>query len=259
LDRDRISAYLRTQKLGKKIYIYNSIGSTNEKAFEIADNEDEGAVIISEEQKNGRGSFGRSWESPKDKGIWMSVILKPDISTVEVPVITQVAAAAVVEALECRGFKAEVKWPNDIMVNNKKICGILTEMSVRGDKVSSVVLGIGVNVNVESEELSLEIRARASSLFIETNEIFDRNMLVAEILNYLEYFYYQYIKEDNLKLSLDICRNKSMILNKEIKFEQNGSIVKGEAIDLDSEGKLMVNIGGNIKSVVSGEISLLLP
>src|SRR5690606_22693461 len=129
LTYEEIKEYLNTDFIGRSVYYFDSIDSTNKKAKEIAIDESEGAVLIAEEQTQGKGRMGRSWVSPKSKGIWMSIILKPDLEPMKVPKLTLIGAAAVHKALDNMGIKTQIKWPNDILINGKKICGILTEMS----------------------------------------------------------------------------------------------------------------------------------
>ena len=136
----------RTTSLpGPKIICLDVVDSTNSEARRRAPQETHGTIILSEEQTAGRGRQGRSWLSPRGKGIWMSLILKPDITAEKVPQFTQIAAAALCQALENKGLKSlEIKWPNDILVNSKKISGILTEMQSKGNAVEHVILGIEI-------------------------------------------------------------------------------------------------------------------
>ena len=241
-----------------KIIHFDSINSTNIKAKELADfGEKDGTVIISEEQTLGRGRLGRNWISPKSKGIWMSIILKPDINPIHVSKITQVGAAAVCKALEEMKIDAYIKWPNDIIINNKKVCGILTEMSSELNKINYVVLGMGINVNIDKNEFCEDIKKIATSLKIETGKNISRKILMAKILNNFELLYNQFVMDGNAKVSLDICRKKSILLGKKINIIKNKEILSVKAIDINNEGELLVQRpDGKTESLISGEVSL---
>ena len=160
---------------------FDTIDSTNTKAKELARlGESEGTVIISEEQTLGRGRLGRKWISPKHKGIWMSLILRPEINPAYVSRITLIGAAAVNRAIGEMGISTYIKWPNDIILGNKKICGILTEMSGELDKINYIVMGIGVNVNTNVQNFPEEINHIATSIRAQYGKEIDRKELVGE-------------------------------------------------------------------------------
>ena len=138
---EEIKDFLSTKYIGKNIIYYDSIGSTNSIAKKLAESgEKHGTVIISEEQTMGRGRLGRSWISPKYKGIWMSIILRPNVVTENISQITLIGAAAVQKAIMKMGIKTSIKWPNDIVLNSRKVCGILTEMSGEIDHINYLVM-----------------------------------------------------------------------------------------------------------------------
>ena len=199
LNYEKLKDYLNTEFIGKKIFHFDELESTNTYAKSIAAQLDgEGQVVITEKQLNGRGRLGRQWVSQNSNGIWMSIILKPKISIDQLSKITQVAAAATNLGLLSHGVKTHIKWPNDIIINDKKICGILVEMNseknisdnISGDsKINYVIVGIGINVNSNTEDFPEELRNTATSIKIETNKEFKRNIIAAEILNYFEKLY----------------------------------------------------------------------
>ena len=158
---DDIKKSLNTEFVGQNIFFYDETDTTNERA-KANSTEPDGSVFIAEVQTHGKGSRGRGWTSPRGTGIWHSILLKPDISPSEVSQITLVAGLAVCRAV---GLGAKIKWPNDIVICGKKICGILTEMSAEIDMVNYIVCGIGVNVNMES--FDREIQHRATSMLFE--------------------------------------------------------------------------------------------
>ncbi len=258
LTLEEIQPSLNTKYIGRKIVYFDSIDSTNNEAKKLANlNENEGTVIIAEEQKMGRGRLGRHWVSPKYKGIWMSIILRPDINPLYVSKITQIAAAAVSKSLLDMNVKALIKWPNDIVLNGKKVCGILTEMSAEINRVNYVVVGIGINVNIEAEEFEEEVKKIATSLKIEQGEAIQRKKIVSMILNNFEDLYEEFISNESIDKSIKICREYSALIGKDIKLIERGNETKCKAIDLSKEGKLIVQHNdGKVEEVISGEVSV---
>lgn len=258
LTLEEIEPYLNTSFIGRNIIHFDSIDSTNSKAKQLADTvEADGTIIISEEQTNGRGRLGRSWVSPKHKGVWMSIILKPDLNPVEAVKLTQIVAAAVVEGSRELGIKALVKWPNDIVINHKKVCGILTEMSAELTRINYVVVGIGINVNIDEADFPEDIKDIATSLKIETKSPVNRQKLVGRILNNFEKFYIKFIRENDIKTSLNICRKNSALLGKDIIIMRREGNVEAKALDIDEEGRLLVQYpDGKQEFVISGEVSI---
>ncbi len=258
LTYEEIEPYLNTSFVGRNIIHFDSIDSTNSKAKELSDKiETDGTIIISEEQTNGRGRLGRSWTSPKHKGIWMSIVLKPDLNPMEAVKLTQIAAAAVTLASRELGIKTYVKWPNDIVMNHKKVCGILTEMSAELTRINYVVVGIGINVNIDEADFPENIKPIATSLKIETKAPVNRQELVGKILNSFEDLYSRFINENDIKTSLAVCRENSALLGKDITIIKRDENVEAKALDIDEEGRLLVQYSdGSQGYVISGEVSI---
>lgn len=258
LTREEIAEYLNTKAIGKTICYFDHIESTNKTAKEIASGEGEhGTVVISEEQTEGRGRIGRSWSSPKKKGIWMSIIVRPDISPTDATKMTQIAAASVYSALGEMDLETEIKWPNDIILNGKKVCGILTEMSSEMMQINYMVIGIGINVNQDIVDIPEDLREKATSLKIESGTTIDRKELVGKILNHFEYFYDDLVVRGDITEALEICRTKSILIGKRVRVIRRGETLEREAIGLTDEGELVVKDGdGNQSVVVSGEVSV---
>lgn len=258
LTQEEIEGYLSTKKIGHRIMHYDSIESTNTKAKELASNGlEEGVVIISEEQIGGRGRLGRSWTSPKGKGIWMSVILRPDISPTEAAKMTQIAAAAVCKSIRQMGIESYIKWPNDIIVNNKKVCGILTEISAELNRVNYLVIGIGINANIDEEEFPMEIRDKATSLKSAFKKEINRKDLTARVLSNFEELYLELINSNSIEKSIGICKETSILLGKEIRIIYRDREELGVAIDLTNQGELLVKKkNGEIEKIISGEVSV---
>lgn len=256
LTYEEVEPLLTTKEIGRKIIYYKTIDSTNSECKRISGEEKEGTVIISEEQSKGRGRLGRAWVSPSYKGIFMSILLKPDIDMAEAPKITGIGAAAVFSGLKEMGIDSKIKWPNDLTINGKKICGILTEMSGEINKINYIVLGIGINVNLESEDIPTELIEVATSIKIEEGINIKRKTLLAYILNKFEELYEEFLSGNNSK-TVNICRENSTIIGKEINVIKNGDLIRAKALDIDEEGALIVKYeNGNIAKVISGEVSI---
>lgn len=255
---EEISPNLKTKFIGKNFLHLDTIDSTNNEAKKLAiDGNPEGTLVISEEQTMGRGRLGRNWISPKNKGIWMSLILRPEINPIQVSKITQVAAAAVCKALIDMGIKTLIKWPNDIVLNDKKVCGILTEMSGELNRVNYVVVGIGINANIDKDEFPEDLKPIASSLKIEVGNYIKRKELVCKILNNFEELYEELINGETIRKSIEICKNNSALIGKEIKIIEKGEETRARALTLNEDGKLIVQYkDGKIDELISGEISV---
>ena len=254
LTYNNISYKLNTNIIGKKILHFETIESTNNYAKKIALEELDGTVIISEAQTKGRGRVGKQWYSKSGEGIWMSIILKPNIIPQTAPFITLIAGASIVKALNKLGVETFIKWPNDITINNKKVAGILTELSAEVDKINYIVLGIGINT--KTMKFSQEISEIATSLYKEGYEI-SRVDIVKAILEEFEKLYLQYGNENVRKETLSICRKYSAIIGKDIYLIKEDEKELVRCLDINDDGNLIVRNENNIiKEIISGEISI---
>ncbi|WP_312831786.1 biotin--[acetyl-CoA-carboxylase] ligase [Sedimentibacter saalensis] len=252
LSGENLNKHLNTKFMGRNVVFVEKVDSTNN----YAKNNDlsNGSLVTCEEQTTGRGRLGRRWES--QKGMCMSVVLIPEIELSQISKITQVCAAAVAKALDELEIISQIKWPNDIFLNGKKICGILTEMKTEMNKNPYVVVGIGMNIN--NDNFPDEIKDVASSLYMETGIIFEKSLVAAKILNNFEILYNEFIK-GNFKESLDICREKSYVIGKNINLIENNLVRKATAVDISSEGELVViTENGTTEKIISGEVSVRL-
>lgn len=257
LEPELIREKIQTNYIGKYIYHYETIDSTNRVAKELASKVEEGTIVLSEEQIKGKGRLGRNWTSPRGKGIWMSIVLKPNIAPSEAPKITQIGAAAVSKAIQEVGVENKIKWPNDIVINGRKTCGILTEMSGEINRVNYIVVGIGVNVNLEEKDFPRELIDMATSLKIEKNKPVDRIELVTKIINNFEALYDDFINTGSIISSIDICKKNSALINNRVKIINGDNIKESIAIDINDEGRLIVKDDkGVIEEIISGEISI---
>ncbi len=254
LNPQNIYRNLKTKFIGKNVLHFETIDSTNDYAKKIGNELRDGSVIISEEQTKGKGRLGRVWESKAGEGIWMSIILKPNIIPNKAPFITLIAGASIVKALNILGVDAKIKWPNDITINNKKLSGILTELSAEIERVNYIVVGIGMNV--KDTDFEEELKDKATSLYKENYNV-SRVDIVKEILCQFEKLYLDYIEKDDKKEVLDICRQYSAIINKEIYVIKNDQKELVDCIGINEEGNLIIkNKDGKLEEIMSGEVSI---
>lgn len=252
-----IKSLMHTDWVAKEVLYFDTIDSTNTKAQELAEKGyQSGTLVVADKQESGKGRRGRSWVSPSGTGIFMTLMIKPDINPNNASMLTLVAALAVAKAItSVTGEEAMIKWPNDIVVNGKKVCGILTEMNAQFDYINHIVVGIGINVHNES--FPEEISQMASSLMIEAGgKRFHRAQIIAETMSYFEQYYDTFLKTQDLSAlvreydKLLVNRNKSVrVLDPKEPFD-------GKAMGITSKGELIVDTWESRKLVSSGEVSV---
>lgn len=240
----------------ENVEYYDEVDSTNLMAKKLArSGAKEGTVVVADRQTAGRGRLGRSWTSPSGVGIWMSLILKPNIMPQKASQITLVAGLSMCEAIaEVTGLDTKIKWPNDIVVNGKKICGILTEMSAEMDRINYIVVGIGVNVNNKffPEELPY-----ASSLAIEGNKEYTRKEIIQRFLAYFEEDYAVYKKDESLRHLLERYSQNCITLNNKVKIIEQGKERIAFAKGITEDGALkLINENNEEEIVFAGEVSV---
>ena len=244
---------LQNQLIGKKVYKYDRVSSTNDLAFMYAfKGEKEGSVFWARAQTKGRGRQGRHWISPKDKGLYFSIILRPDISVKEAAKITLLSALAICKALrKFSGVESLIKWPNDIVINNRKICGILTEMDTQIGRVKFIIVGIGVNTNSAPGELPVK---EATSLRVLLGKEVSQENLLSLCLKEIDKYYYQF-KKGGISGVIDEARHFSSLWGKQIKINNRD---EGVAIDFAEDGSLVVRQDSGLqKHIFAGRVELL--
>ena len=247
---------LETKVLGQTIYYEEALDSTNNKAKKLArEGAVEGTLVIADQQTNGKGRLGRVWKSPAGAGIWMSLILRPNILPQYASQVTLIAGLNMCEAIqEMTGLTASIKWPNDVVVNGKKICGILTEMSAEMDQVNYIVVGIGVNVNIKSFPEDLP---HASSLALEGGHDYSRKAIIKCFLKKFEIDYNQYKVKPDLESIKNRYEKSCITLHKKVKLIKKNEEMVAQAIEITSQGGLKVRYeDGTEEEVVSGEVSV---
>ncbi len=246
---------LHTKIIGKTMHYYPVLDTTMEKMlFHAQRGAREGTVVITDAQTKGRGRLGRTWVSPKDAGIYFSVLLTPRVAPGEVSKITLLTALAIVEALEHTGDGAfSIKWPNDVFLNDRKIAGILTEIEAEQDLIKFACIGVGINVNAEKSQLP----ATATSLKAEFGKAMPRAELAARVLEALDEYYREVFLRGEFEKKLDDIKQHLRMLGKPVKIIQHHETIEGTAYDIDTDGALVLRTPyGVIKRILSGDVEL---
>ncbi|MCX9084370.1 MAG: biotin--[acetyl-CoA-carboxylase] ligase [Candidatus Methanoperedens sp.] len=246
-----IKAGLKTKVFGKDIKYFKETESTNIIAREIATSVNEGTIVIAELQTAGRGRLGHKWISPEG-GIWLSIILKPGIEPVYAPRITLLAGVSVAKTMQDLGLPAKIKWPNDIIINGKKVSGILTEIGAEVDVIDYLIVGIGIDANVDTGAFPGEFRDYSTSLEKEVGHKINRVEFVQKLLEEFESLYMKF-KEDGFSHILEEWRNMSATIGQWVKITAQARTIYGEAIGVDNEGALIVETAeGHLEKIVAG-------
>lgn len=256
LNKSELLSIRKTSWAGREIFYYDTIDSTNTRAKQLAEEGyPEGTLVVASSQESGRGRRGKCWESPAGSGVYMTLILKPTIDPNNASMLTLIAAlAAAVSIAKSTGVPAGIKWPNDIVMQGKKVCGILTEMSAQFDYINYIVIGFGINVHNES--FPDEIKETATSIYQETGQHINRARLVEETLEQFEQRYAIYLKTEDLSglmgeynaILVNMCRDVR-VLDPKDPFE-------GKAMGITDRGELIVDTRESRRLVSSGEVSV---
>jgi BirA family transcriptional regulator, biotin operon repressor / biotin---[acetyl-CoA-carboxylase] ligase len=251
-----IQPLLGTKWLGKKIHYFHSTDSTNSTAYQLAvEGAGEGEAVIAEAQGKGRGRLGRQWVSPPFSNLYLSVILRPKLPPHRASLITFMAAVAVADAIEkyC-GLTPRIKWPNDLLLKERKVAGLLNEIHSETDRIHFVILGMGVNLNMDEESLPEELRPRATSLKKETGRSVSRKDFVCSLFRELEQWYELFLEEGGAPV-LRAWRARARIEGKKVRVTSFGEVLTGQAVDVDSDGALILRTKqGERKRIVAGDI-----
>lgn len=252
-----IRSNLNTKFIGQKIVFQEVVTSTQELAQKLAqEGAKEGTVVVAEQQSKGRGRLGRAWESPKGTGIWMSLIIRPNIPPFQAPQLTLLTAVAIVQGIKkATGISCEIKWPNDILINGKKIVGILTEMQAESDRIQSIIIGIGMNVNTTS--FPDDLKQKATSLLIENDgKEIRRAQLLQAIFEQFEILYHEYLKNgfEVIKLRWE---SYAVSLGKFITARTLTGEITGYAKGITDQGVLLLeDQEGKIHEIYSADIEI---
>ncbi len=249
---------LDTEIMGRTVYYYDSLASTNREARALASGgAPDGALVVAEEQTGGRGRQGRGWYSPRGLGIWCSLIIRPDMAPGDVPPVTMLTAVAVASAVEkVTGVTAGIKWPNDLLLGGGKMCGILTEMDAEMEKVNFLVVGIGINVNIPLDGFPEELGKTAMSLCVAAGRRVSRLELLRQLLREFEFRYRSWLTS-GLGPVLEEWRARCVTLNCPVSISTIKESWEGWAEDVDEGGALILRLpGGTRQRFMAGEVSL---
>lgn len=252
---DDIKARLKTRVIGSEIVVFDQTASTNDVIEHMARSQaTEGLVVFAESQTRGRGRHGRAWASPRGKGLWFSVLLRPKLTPAAVTRITVAASVAVAGAVrKTTGVDARIKWPNDVTVRGKKLAGILTEMRGEADEILYAILGIGIDVNCTREDFPAEIADTATSLQIEAGEAQDRTELAVQVLKALDDCYREALT--NFDAVIDEWAKLSTTLGKQLVVTMGARRIEGEAQALDGDGALLLRRDdGRVERILGGDV-----
>ncbi len=251
---DLIARLGATRVIGRDIQVFNETTSTNDVAEKLArDGVREGVVIFAESQTKGRGRMGRRWVSPQGKGLWFSVLVRPPLAPLAATQLTVIGATAIARAIrEVTGLSPQIKWPNDILLDGKKVVGILTELSAEADQIKHVILGIGVDVNVT--EFPAELRDTATSLALATGGELSRARLAAAILRELDRDYAR-ICEGKFAAVAEEWEQQCVTLGRRVRIHIGERAVSGRAESLDTDGALIVRSDhGRLERIIGGDV-----
>lgn len=243
---------------GWRVISMGTVDSTNAVAMELGEKDaPHGTVVAADRQTKGRGRLGREWVSPAGN-IYMSIILRPDLTPTDAALLTMTAAVASARALrELSGLNVEIKWPNDLMVSGKKLGGILTEMKSRGRRILFAVVGIGINLNSGADDFSPELRTTATSMRIETGKKFPKTGLISQILNEMDAWYDE-LAQGGRERILDEWRRLSTTLGRSVRITSGNETLEGIAEALDGDGRLIVRLRSGIQKVISaGDVTMV--
>lgn len=255
LSKTELQHNLQTTVIGNKLFVFESIDSTNECAKTLAEAGcEEGTVIVSEVQTAGKGRLGRTWTSDAGKNLLFSIVLRPKMKAEQAGLLSMLAAVATSTAIEATtNITTVCKWPNDLLLNGKKCCGILLESSLTPTSVNYAIVGIGLNVN--QTQFDNELETRATSLKLTTEKEIDRTGLLKNIFEHIDR-YYAMIQTNNWDTVLNEWRQRATMFGKEITLLQSDQQIHGIARDINSDGGLILETSSGMQTYYAGEVTL---
>ena len=256
---EEITAGLATCRIGRRVISFRETDSTNEVAFRLAEEEaEEGTVVVAEAQRRGKGRLGRRWESPAGVNLYCSIILRPPVLPVRAPQLTFLSAVAVARAVAATtSLTPFIKWPNDVLVNDRKVAGLLNEMSAETEKVNFIILGIGVNLNMRREQFPADLRHPATSLFLEQGREVSRLAFVRALLEAIDALYETYLHFGNEPVRKEWLA-LSNVLGRRVRVSFQESETVGVAEGIDEDGALLVQCAdGSVERVLAGDVTII--
>jgi BirA family biotin operon repressor/biotin-[acetyl-CoA-carboxylase] ligase len=247
---------LNCRLIGQKVISFTETDSTNVQARRIAEEGGiEGTVVVADQQNSGRGRLGRCWESPSGVNLYCSILLRPQIPVQQAPQLTFLSAVTVVETLkEVCQLTAEVKWPNDILVNGAKISGLLNEMSAETEQIHFVILGVGINLNMTASQFPDGLNYPATSVLLETGKPVDRLVFLRAFLQRLDLYYAEFLQEGFAPIR-DRWENLCNLINVQVEVDQGSHHCCGTVVGLDSDGALRLQLeDGKVERILAGDV-----
>jgi BirA family transcriptional regulator, biotin operon repressor / biotin---[acetyl-CoA-carboxylase] ligase len=246
---------LTTEVFGRQLYVYDTIDSTNASAKMCANNgAREGTVVITDHQTAGRGRFGKIWQAESGSSLLFSVVIRPSFSKDRIGLLSFFAAAGVATAVETiTGKQCECKWPNDILLHEKKFCGILMESTFQKNALDYIIIGIGVNVN--QRNFPGELAGNATSLSMECGRALDRRIVFCSILSSLELLYRD-VRTGNFNTVLAEWKARTTIFGKRVTLVQDAHAIDGIAVNLAADGGLIVETKTGRRVFYAGDVTL---
>ncbi|MDY4023442.1 biotin--[acetyl-CoA-carboxylase] ligase [Staphylococcus borealis] len=253
-----IVAYiLKDSQLASEIEVFESVASTQTIAKQELVGNSASMIILSDEQTQGRGRFNRNWASSKGKGLWMSLVLRPNVPFSMIPKFNLFAALGIRDAIQSfSNDKVEIKWPNDIYIVDKKVCGFLTEMIANYDSIDAIICGIGINLNHEDSDFSDEIKHSATSVGLHSDTKINRYTFLEALISSIEKRYTQFLTQPFAEIRNEYIQ-ASNIWQRQLRFTENNTQFIGEAIDIDRDGFLIVKDENNeVRRLISADIDI---
>lgn len=260
-DLNRINECLNTKTIGRTIIQYDFLSSTATKAKSIFNTCPDGLIVLSENQSKCTMRMGNEWLCFPQKNIYLSIIIKPLVNNLLISKIDAICCSALHKTIrDLYNIECKIKWPNDILINDKKVSSIISNYI--GKNNNGIIISFGINVNMDNEDINSneDIKNISTSLMIETNNIIDRELLISNLLNNVEIYYNDLVKNNSINEVVNICTNHSPIINKEIKVTKKGKKTKRNVFvkGIDEEGCLIVaNEKGNEEILNPGETIII--
>lgn len=257
LNKNELMSLRKTAWIGHRLECFDIIGSTNTTAMQMAEEgAPNGTLVVADRQDSGKGRRGRGWVMPAGIAIAMSIVIKPEeLQPGNAPMLTLVSALAVVRAIEEQtGLQPGIKWPNDIVINGKKVCGMLTEMSTQIDYINHIVVGIGINVH--NEQFPEELADRATSLYLESGKHFNRAALVESVCEHFEHYYEIFMRTQDLSHLQTEYDSFLVNRDRQVRILDPLGEYEGKALGITLRGELLVETPEGVRTVDSGEVSV---
>lgn len=255
-NQETISNAINTKWAGKTVHFVEETNSTNIWIKELAnEGAKHGTLAVAEFQTAGRGRFDRKWTADAGSAIMMTLLLRPEIQPMQAPMLTLIMGLSVAQAVEKLGFRTTIKWPNDVVISKKKICGILTEMSLSGADINYVGIGVGINVNIK--EFPEELQDKATSLYLEKGQVFDRTQVIGLVMEAFEINYEKFIKTCDLTYLKNDYEKLLANMEQPVRIIDKYNPFQGICLGINEKGELLVQCeDGNVTSVCAGEVSV---